>query len=84
MSVGLSAPTGRIVIKFLHLKIYQKSVEKIQTWLKYDKNNGIWWGKFSQKHNYKYMAKWWCLVAMEKNYMFRPIAAIFRFWQLSC
>ena len=26
----------------------------------------IWWGKFSQKHNYKYMAKWWCLLAMEK------------------
>jgi len=23
------------------------------------------WGKFSQKHNYKYMAKWWCLLAME-------------------
>ena len=22
--------------------------------------------KFSQKHNYKYMAKWWCLLAMEK------------------
>jgi len=39
---------------------------------------------FSQKHNYKYMAKWWCLLAMEKNYLFRPIAAIFRFWQLSC
>ena len=39
----------------------------------------IWWGKFSQKHNYKYMAKWWCLLAMDKNYMFRPIAAIFRF-----
>ena len=28
----------------------------------------IWWGKFSQKHNYKYMAKWWCLLAMQKNY----------------
>jgi len=26
----------------------------------------IWWGKFSQKHNYKYMAKWWCLWAIEK------------------
>jgi len=39
----------------------------------------IWWGKFSQKHSYKYMDKWWCLLAMEKNYMFRPIAAIFRF-----
>ena len=24
------------------------------------------WGKFSQKHNYKYTAKWWCLLAMEK------------------
>ena len=23
-------------------------------------------GKFSQKHNYKYMAKWWCLLALEK------------------
>ena len=42
----------------------------------------IRWGKFSQKHNYKCMAKWWCLLAME-NYMFRPIAAIIRFWQLS-
>jgi len=20
------------------------------------------WGKFSQKHNYEYMAKWWCLL----------------------
>ena len=30
-----------------------------------------------------YMAKWWCLLAME-NYMFRPTAAIIRFWQLSC
>ena len=44
----------------------------------------IWWGKFSQKHNYKYMSKWWRLLAMEKKYMFRPIAAVFRFWQLSC
>ena len=26
----------------------------------------IMWGKFSQKHDYKYMAKWWCLLAMEK------------------
>ena len=26
----------------------------------------ISWGKFSQKHKYKYMAKWWCLLAMEK------------------
>jgi len=26
------------------------------------------------------MAKWWCLLAVE-NYMFRPIAAIIRFWQ---
>jgi len=26
----------------------------------------IWWGKVSQKHNNKYMAKWWCLLAMEK------------------
>jgi len=26
----------------------------------------IWWDKFSQKHNYKYMAKWWCLLGMEK------------------
>jgi len=24
------------------------------------------WGKFSQKHNSKYMAKWWFLLAMEK------------------
>ena len=22
----------------------------------------IGWGKFSQKHNYEYMAKWWCLL----------------------
>ena len=29
------------------------------------------------------MAKRWCLLAIE-NYMFRPIAAIIRFWQLSC
>jgi len=35
------------------------------------------WGEFSQKHNYKYMDKWWCLLAIE-NCMFRPIAAIFR------
>ena len=28
------------------------------------------------------MAKWWCLLA-RKNYMFRPMAAIFRFWQFS-
>jgi len=28
--------------------------------------NAIWWGKFSQKHNYKCMGKWWCLLAMEK------------------
>ena len=35
-------------------------------------------GIFSQKHNYEYMAKWWCLLAME-NYMFRPIVAIIRF-----
>jgi len=28
------------------------------------------------------MAKWWCLLA-RKNYMFRPIVAIFRFWQFS-
>ena len=41
------------------------------------------WGKFSQKHNYEYMAKWWCLLAIE-NYVFRPIATIIRFWQLSC
>ena len=27
----------------------------------------IWWGKLSKKHNYKYMAKWWCLLAMEKT-----------------
>jgi len=26
----------------------------------------ILWGKFSQKHNYKYMAKWWYLLAIEK------------------
>jgi len=26
----------------------------------------LWWGKFSKKHNYKYMAKWWCLLAMEE------------------
>jgi hypothetical protein len=43
----------------------------------------IWWGKFRQKHSYKYVAKWWCLLAME-NYMFRPVAAIIRFWHLSC
>jgi len=43
----------------------------------------IRWGKFSQKHNYEYMARWWCLLATD-NYMFRPIAAIIRFWQLSC
>jgi len=41
------------------------------------------WGKFSQKHNYEYMAKLWCLLATE-NYMFLSIAAIIRFWQLSC
>ena len=41
----------------------------------------IRWGKFSQKHNYGYMAKWWCLLAIE-NYMFRPVAIIIRFWQL--
>ena len=29
----------------------------------------IWWDKFSQKHNYKYMAKWWCLLAMEKRHV---------------
>jgi len=29
------------------------------------------------------MVKWWCLLARE-NYMFRPVAAIIRFWQLSC
>ena len=45
--------------------------------------SAIWWGKFSQKHNYTYMAKWWCLLAIEK-YMFRHIAAIFRFCQLFC
>jgi len=28
------------------------------------------------------MAKWWCLLA-RKNYVFRPIVAIFRFWQFS-
>ena len=28
------------------------------------------------------MTKWWCLLAM-KNNMFRPIAAIFNFWQFS-
>jgi len=43
----------------------------------------IMWGKFSQKHNCTYMAKRWCLLAIE-NYMFRPVAAIIRFWQLSC
>ena len=43
----------------------------------------IRWSKFSQKHNYEYMAKWWCLLAIE-NYMFWPVAAIIRFWQLSC
>jgi len=43
----------------------------------------ISWGKFSQKQNYKYMAKWWCLLEME-NCMFRPIAAIIRFWPFSC
>ena len=43
----------------------------------------IRWGKFSQKRNYGYMAKWLCLLAIE-NYMFRPTAAIIRFWQLSC
>ena len=42
----------------------------------------IRWGKFSQKHNYEYVAKWWCLLALE-NYMFRPMAAIM-FWQFSC
>jgi len=31
---------------------------------KYEKVFHIWWGKFSQKHSYKYMAKWWCLLAM--------------------
>jgi len=29
------------------------------------------------------MAKLWYLLAME-NYVFRPVAAIIRFWQLSC
>ena len=29
------------------------------------------------------MAKWLYLLAME-NYMFRPVAAITRFWQISC
>jgi len=28
----------------------------------------IRWGKFSQKHNYEYLAKWWCLLVIE-NYM---------------
>jgi len=41
------------------------------------------WGKFSQKHNYEYMARWRYLLAIE-NYMFRPKAAITRFWQFSC
>jgi hypothetical protein len=41
------------------------------------------WGRFSQKHNYEYMAKRWCLWAKE-NYMFPPVAAIIMFWQLSC
>jgi len=38
------------------------------------------WGKFSQKHNYEYMAKWWCSLAIE-NYMFRPMVSIISFWQ---
>ena len=42
----------------------------------------IRWGEFSQKTQLQYMAKWWCLLA-RKNYMFRPIAPIFRFWQFS-
>jgi len=29
--------------------------------------SGIWWDEYSQKHNYNYMAKWWCLLAMGKN-----------------
>jgi len=29
------------------------------------------------------MAKWWCSLASE-NYMFRPIAANVKFWQLTC
>jgi len=34
------------------------------------------------KNTTKTVAKWWCLLA-RKNYMFRPIAAIFMFWQFS-
>jgi len=30
----------------------------------------IWWGKFSQIHKYKYMTKWWCLLAVEKTTCF--------------
>ena len=35
---NISAPTGRIFVKFLCLKTVQKSVEKIQVSLKSDKN----------------------------------------------
>jgi hypothetical protein len=35
-----SAPTGRIFIKFDTWIFLRKSVEKIQVWLKFDKNNG--------------------------------------------
>jgi len=30
------------------------------------KYGSVWWGKFSQKHNYKCVSKWWYLLAMEK------------------
>ena len=40
-------------------------------------------GNFIQAHSCAYMAKLWCSLAIE-NYMFRPVAAIIRLWQLSC
>jgi len=43
----------------------------------------IWWGKFSQKHNYTYMGKWWCLLALDKLHV-SVYSGHLQVWQLFC
>jgi len=43
----------------------------------------IWWGKFSPKHNYTYMTKRRCILAMDKLHV-SAYSGHFQVWQLSC
>jgi len=50
----------------------------VETLLRLYKVMVVRWGNFSQKYNYEYMAKWWCLLVIEKNYISSLLHRAFR------